>query len=165
MIKLSRAGWNNVIIFAVLGFILLINATHDNVFSSPEDAEQQTLQETPILGSGAVVLTLTINQQIKIERIGKTWRAIPANISGQALEQMMMTWQQVIGSPIDAPIDIDEQLALIVRVELAGKAQALLLSLHATANELLIFNHQTKQWSALPLQIYSQLLPMQVFGD
>lgn len=165
MIKFSRAGWNNVIIFAVLGFILLINATHDNVFSSPDDSEQKTLQETPIIGRNAVVLTLTINQQIKIERIGKTWRANPANISGQALEQMMMTWHQVIGSQIEAPSNIDEQLALIVSVELAGKAQALVLSLHATANELLIFNHQSKQWSALPLQIYAQLLPIQVFGD
>jgi hypothetical protein len=165
MIKLSRAGWNNVIIFAVLGFILLINATHDNVFYSPDGSEQKTSHETPILGNDAVVLTLTINQQIKIERIGKTWRAIPANISGQALEQMMMSWQKTISSKIDAPIDIDEQLALIVNVELAGKAQALLLSLHATANELLIFNHQTEQWSAVPLQIYSQLLPMQIFGE
>ncbi len=78
---------------------------------------------------------------------------------------MMMTWQQAIVSSIDAPTGIDEKLALIVSVELAGKTEALLLSLHATANELLIFNHQTKQWSALPLQIYSQLLPMQVFGD
>lgn len=165
MIKLSRAGWNNVIIFAVLGFILLINATHDNVFSSPDDTEQPMSQETPIIGRDAVVLTLTISQQIKIERIGKTWRANPANISGQALEQMMMTWHQAIGSNIDAPADIDEQLALIISIELAGKAQALVLSLHATANELLVFNHQTKQWSALPLQIYSQLLPIQVFGN
>ena len=165
MIKFSRAGWNNVIIFAVLGFILLINATHDNVFSSTENTEQQTRQETPILGDNAVVLTLTVNQQIKIERIGKSWRANPANIAGQALEQMMMTWQQSIATPVDAPVGIDEQLALMVSVELAGQPQALLLSLHATEHELLIFNHQSKLWSALPLQIYAQLLPIQIFGN
>ena len=78
---------------------------------------------------------------------------------------MMMTWHQTIGRKIEAPMDIDQQLALIVSIELAGKAQPLLLSLHATASELLIFNHLSKQWSALPLQIYSQLLPIQVFGD
>ncbi|MDT0604167.1 hypothetical protein [Thalassotalea castellviae] len=165
MIKFSRAGWNNVIIFAVLGFILLINATHDNVFTSAENTEQQVRQETPILGDNAVVLTLTINQQIKIERIGKTWRAIPDNISGQALEQMMMAWQQSIATPVDEPIGIDEQLALLVSVELAGHPQALLLSLHTTEHELLIFNHQTQLWSVLPLQIYAQLLPTQIFGN
>jgi hypothetical protein len=163
MIKFSRAGWNNVIIFAVLGFILLINATHDNVFSSKPSSEE-ILHENTILGPNAVVLTMTINQQIKIERIGKTWRAIPANISGQALEQMMMAWQQTIGSEIEAPADIDEQLALIVSVELAGQELPFVLSIHATTDQLLIFRHQSKQWLSLPMQLYNQLLPIQVFG-
>ena len=37
MAKLSRAGWNNVIIFAVMGFILIINATNKNVFDRDSD--------------------------------------------------------------------------------------------------------------------------------
>ncbi len=65
MIKLSRAGWNNVIIFAVLGFILLINATNKDVFKSPSD---QTT-DVSLLGEQAVILTLTINKQFMIERI------------------------------------------------------------------------------------------------
>ncbi|MEW6989802.1 hypothetical protein AADZ91_03845 [Colwelliaceae bacterium 6441] len=164
MIKFSRAGWNNVIIFAVLGFILLINATHDNVFTSAS-SDIDTQQGTPILGTNAVILTLTINQQIKIERIGKTWRAVPSNIQGQALEQMMLTWQQTVGSQIDAPADIDHQLALIVSVELAGQVQPLVLSLHVMSDELLVFNHLHEQWVSLPMPIYAQLLPAQVFGD
>jgi hypothetical protein len=128
MIKLSRAGWNNVIIFVVMGFILLINVTQDNLFSSSTN----TQQEQSVLGEHAVILTLTVNQQVKIERIGKTWRAVPANISGQALEQMMMAWHQSLGVLIDAPKDIDHQLALIVSVELAGQPQTLMLIIHAT---------------------------------
>lgn len=161
MIKFSRAGWNNVIIFAVMGFILLINATHDNVFSVKSD-KQQTVA---LLGNNAVILTLTINQQIKIERIGKTWRASPATIDGQALEQMMMAWQQSTGEIIDEPVDIDKQLALIVSADVAGQTQATILSIHATDEKLLVFNHKSKQWLALPLPIYSQLLPTQIFGN
>ena len=161
MIKFSRAGWNNVIIFAVLGFILLINATQDNIFSSPTNDQK----EQSLLGDYAVILTLTVNQQIKIERIGKTWRAIPAYISGQALEQMMMSWQQSTGLLIDAPAEFDHQLSLIVSVELAGKPQALVLSIHVTTEQLLIYNHQDEQWLALPMPVYSQLIPSQIFGE
>jgi len=161
MIKFSRAGWNNVIIFAVMGFILLINATHENVFSSPTQAQK----EQSVLGENTVILTLTINQQVKIERIGNTWRAIPANIAGQALEQMMMAWQQSAGMLIDAPAEFDHQLALMVSVELAGQPQALVLSIHATTEQLLIYNHQSEQWLALPMPVYSQLIPSQIFGE
>ena len=161
MIKFSRAGWNNVIIFAVMGFILLINATHDNVFSSTTNNND----ELAILGEHAVILTLTVNQQVKIERVGKTWRAMPATIKGQALEQMMIAWQQSTGISVEAPADIDHQLGLVVNTELAGQAQAIVLTLHVSETELLIFNHKNKQWLALPLFIYAQLIPSQLFGE
>ena len=160
MIKFSRAGWNNIIIFAVLGFILLINATHDNVFYSPSTNESEQL----LFGEHGVILTLTINQQIKIERIGKTWRATPTKITGQALEQMMLTWQQSIAITVNAPKNIDKQLALIVSVELAGQAMPAVLSLYAE-DALLIFNHQSEQWFELPLPIYNQLLPAELFSE
>jgi len=159
MIKLSRAGWNNIIIFGVMGFILLINATHDNVFSS----KQSTDEEQYILGENAVILTLSINQQITIERIGKTWRTTPATISGQALDQMMLAWHQSSGTKYTPQQDIDPQLGLIVSAELAGQAQAMVLSLHIIDQQLLVYNHQNKRWLSLPLPIYNQLLPDQLF--
>jgi len=161
MIKFSRAGWNNIIIFGVMGFILLINATHDNVFSSKQNSES----EQHIFNSNSVILTLSINQQVKVERIGKTWRMTPGVLNGQALEQMMLAWHQSIGSKVDAPEDIDPQLGLIVSAELAGQAQAIVLSLYVHAQQLLIYNHQTKLWLSLPLPIYEQLLPEQLFAS
>jgi len=161
MIKLSKTGWNNVIIFSVLAFIMLINATNKNVFST----NKSTTTETTILAKNTVILTLTINKQITIERIGKTWRATPANIQGQALEQMMLAWQQSTGLAINAPDNIDHQLALIVSIDVAGQSEATVLSLHATDIELLIFNHQTEQWLSLPMQLYQQLLPSAVFAN
>jgi len=161
MVKLSKTGWNNVIIFSVLGFILLINATNKNVFSSDKAAAT----EASILPEHAVILTLSINNQITIERIGKTWRSTPSVIHGQALEQMMFSWQQSKGLPIAAPSEIDRQLALVVSLALAGQQEATVLSLHATDIELLIFNHQTEQWLSLPMQIYQQLLPSAIFSS
>jgi len=161
MIKLSRAGWNNVIIFAVLGFILLINATQDNVFSVRSSGSDQV----SLLGEHAAILTLTVNQQIKIERIGKTWRAQPSNIQGQALEQMMSAWQQSIATHTDAPQGLDNQLALIVSIEIAGQPSATVLHIHIIDDTLVIFNQHSQRWLVLPIQLYSQLLPDQLFSS
>lgn len=159
MIKLSRAGWNNVIIFGVLAFILLINATHDDVFSVKSNNS-----ELSIFGNSAAILTLTINQQIKIERIGTTWRATPVVMSGQALEQMMLAWHNSKGEKTREPEDIDKQLALLVSAELAGKSATTSLNIYVTDEKFLIYNQQTKQWLVLPMQIYNQLLPVQLFN-
>ncbi len=161
MIKLSRAGWNNIIIFGVMGFILLINATHDNVFTSNTAKSQQDY----LFGEHGVIVALTINQQVKIERIGNSWRATPTVINGQPLEQMMLSWQQLEGDAIDAPDNIDPQLGLIVSVELAGQANAVVLSVHVEQQKLLLYHQQQQQWYAFALPIYQQLLPEQVFNS
>ncbi len=160
MIKLSRAGWNNIIIFGVMGFILLINATHENVFTAnePDNASQA------IFGDNAVMLTLTINQQIKIERIGNTWRAIPNHLSGQALAQMMRSWQQLSAAEIPEQAHIDQQLGLTITIELAGQARPVVISLFVDDQQLLIYHQQKSQWYQLPLPLYQQLIPEQVFS-
>ncbi|XQW85271.1 hypothetical protein ACOYR1_00655 [Thalassotalea piscium] len=160
MIKLSRSGWNNVIIFAVMGFILLINVTNKNVFSRKEIASEQA-----VLGADAVLLTLTINHEISIERVGRNWRATPERLSGQALNQMMRSWQLLEGQVIQAPEGIDLKMALVIQVEIASSPQVIKLNLLATDTELLMYNEQTDLWFSLPLALYPQLLPDAVFTD
>jgi hypothetical protein len=159
--KLSRTAWNNVIIFSVMAFILLINMTNKQLFS-PNDKPDNTQQA--LLGEHAVIFTLNVHQQIIIERIGRTWRANPTKISGQALEQMMLAWQEVRGTPLNTPPDIDQQMGLVVTIEVAGKNQPQVLSLYATANEFLIFNQYTEQWLILPLPIFQQLIPAEILA-
>ncbi|MGB1199287.1 MAG: hypothetical protein ACPG46_09570 [Thalassotalea sp.] len=161
MIKLSRSGWNNVIIFAVMGFILIINATHENVFSSKETQPTEQF----VLGDNAVLLTLKINQVIAIERVGRNWRATPERITGQALTQMMRSWQQLEGQIINPPDGIDLKLALAVTIETAASTPAIKLSLLATDAELLLFNQQSNRWFSLPIALYSQLLPDAIFNE
>jgi len=159
--KLSRTGWNNVIIFVVMIFILVINVTNKKLFLDDVDAAA----EQRLLGKGSVILTLALNNNIIIERIGKTWRATPAKISGQALEQMMMSWQQVVGNVLATSPVVDKKMALMVKVNLAGQEQETVLSLYSVTDELLVFNHQTQLWFSLPEQIFQQLLPSQVFNN
>lgn len=161
MIKLSRSGWNNVIIFTVMGFILLINVTNKNVFTSKENQASEQF----VLGADAVLLTLSINHELSIERLGRSWRATPERISGQALSQMMRSWQLLEGQVVNAPKGVDLKLALVIIVEVADIPQAINLSLIATDYELLIYNQVTQLWFSLPIELYSQLLPDAVFTD
>jgi hypothetical protein len=159
--KLSRTGWNNVIIFSVMIFILVINVTNKKLY--PSDNKQSN--EQTLFAKHAVILSLAINQQVTIERIGRTWRATPAKISGQALDQMMLSWHETQGIVVTEPPALDHQMALVVSVELAGEAQSQLLNLFITNNELLVFNQQQKKWLSFPLAIFSQLIPNEILAS
>ena len=160
--KLSRSGWNNVIIFSVMIFILVINITN-NKLSFPDD--RQDAKQHILFAEHAVIMSLSVHQQVTIERIGRTWRATPAKISGQALEQMMLTWHETMGEPVIDPPELDQQMALTVSVELAGQSQTQMLSLYVTSSEFLIFNQQQERWLTLPLAIFSQLNPNEILAS
>lgn len=162
MVKLSKTGWNNVIIFAVMGFILLINMTNTKIFSPDENSNNE--QEIVLVGTQKVILTLNINNVVAIERIGRTWRAAPASISGQALAQMMMSWQQSSGEAMAQAPEVDRQFSLEVKLDIAGEAKPLQLSFYATEQQLLIFNQTSQQWLVMPLAMYGQLFPQEIFN-
>jgi hypothetical protein len=161
MVKLSKTGWNNVIIFAVMGFILLINATNKKIFSSDKITNNE--QEVALVGTQNVILTLHINNVVAIERIGRTWRATPASISGQALAQMMMSWQQSTGEAMAQAPEVDRQFSLEVKLDIAGASQPLQLNFYATEQQLIVFNQTSQQWLVMPLAMYGQLFPQEIF--
>jgi hypothetical protein len=166
MIKLSKSGWNNVIIFAVMGFILLINVVNKKVYT-PEDEnlEGSASQALAVIDQNQVILALTVENVVLVERIGRTWRARPASISGQALEQMMMSWQQSSGDVMAQAPEIDRQFSLDVQLDIAGVAEPLQLNVYATEQQLLVFNQSSQQWLALPIEIYGQLFPQEIFAN
>jgi len=159
MVKLSKTGWNNVIIFVVMGFILLINVTNKKIYSSDESSNQ----DIALVGTQNIILTLNINNIVAIERIGRTWRATPTSISGQALAQMMMSWQESSGQGMAQAPEVDRQFSLDVLLDIAGKTQPLQLSFYATEQQLLIFNQTSQQWLVMPIAMYGQLFPQEIF--
>lgn len=158
MIKLSRTGWNNVIIFAVMGFILLINMTQNNSLKDTGLAQE----EIKLIEEHAVILSLTVNQQTNIERIGQTWRAIPTVIKGQQLEAMMSSWHDVAGQLITKPDNIDKSKSVVVSLVLAGSDKDDYYMLMPNKKELIIFKQSTEQWLMLAAPVFSQLVPNEV---
>jgi len=159
--KLSRTGWNNVIIFAIIGFILLINATNNKLFNKKEPT---VVEQTTIFAQHDTILTLYFYPNVTIERMGKTWRATPDILNEQALEQMMRSWKNTEGSSVQKPPRLDEKMALIVKVSLAAQNQPQTMQLYVTDTELLIFNKTTQLWLSFPLAIFSQLVPNEIFS-
>lgn len=160
--KLSRAGWNNVIIFVVMGFILLINFTNNKIF--PDSEKTAKIEQATLFGKHTTILTLTFYPNITIERMGNTWRVTPAILPEQALEQMMRSWANSEGDTLKVAPKLDEKMAFIVKVEIAGQEYPHTLKLFATDTELLIHNKTTDLWKSFPLAIFSQLVPNEVFS-
>lgn len=160
--KLSRTGWNNVIIFVVMAFILVINITNNKIFSEGENSSNT--EQATLFGAHATILTLTIFPSVTIERIGKTWRSTPATLNEQGLDQMMRSWKNSEGDTVKTPPLLDEKMALVIKVELAGQNEPQTLNLYATDTELLIFNRTTQVWKSFPLAIFSQLVPNEIFS-
>ncbi len=158
--RLSRTAWNNVIIFSVMSIIIMINYTNDKLFHRDESGA--FTQEMALIADNAVILTLAINEQIMVERIGQTWRIKPAVLARQPLEQMMYAWQQSTATTIAIDGELNEKNAINARVIIAGEEKPYLLSLYPTVDQLIVYNHNKKRWLALPLAIYYQLLPQEV---
>ncbi|MFD2167365.1 hypothetical protein ACFSJY_14015 [Thalassotalea euphylliae] len=154
--RLSRAGWNNVIIFSVMGFILMINLTQNN----EQDTSNENLKSVQsVIGDNKVILTMTVDQQVIIERVGQSWRAQPELIKPQRLEQMMRSWHDIQGQAVDIEIDRQQHQGVLVSMVLAGDPRINMYSLYALAESLVILNHQTGQYIQLPRPMLQQLIP------
>jgi hypothetical protein len=163
--KLSRTGWNNVIIFSVMTIILLINATNNKLFPSEE---RDNKAEQLLLPQHSLIVTLAIdfseNQQVFFERVGRSWQLTAKGIivdkTDQQIEQMMFAWQQSSGLVQAADIVIDKEKGVAVQIALAGDAKAQTFTLYPLADQLLIYQHQDKIWLSLPSTLAQQLLPV-----
>jgi hypothetical protein len=160
--KLSRTGWNNVIIFSVMVIIIFLNVTNNRLFHRNEAGGYS--QDIFLFKEHGVILTLTINNVINIARQGKSWSITPKNISinSQALEQMMQSWQQATATIETLTYDLTKQTSIIINATLAGDNSVYQLDLYPTQDQLLIYNPQTKQWLTLSPAMYYQLLPREI---
>jgi hypothetical protein len=161
--KLSRTGWNNVIIFSVMIIILLINATNDRLFP-----EEDSVNDKSILPEHSVILTLTVNysenRQLTFERVGRVWKMINKGIlvdlSNQQIDQLMLAWQQASGLVQADDILVEGFTGVEVVINTATSQHELVYKLYPLRDQLLVFNVQTKLWLALPKAIANQLIPI-----
>ena len=161
--KLSRTGWNNVIIFSVMIIILVINASNDKLFPDEESKKADRL----ILPEHSVILSLTIKystrQQATFERIGRGWQLTAKGIlldkTDHQIEQMMFSWQQSTGLVQASDIVIDSEQGVSVKIALAGYDKEQKFTLYPLSDQLLIHVQGDNLWLALPATLAQQLIP------
>lgn len=162
--KLTKTGWNNVIIFSVMAIIILINATNDKLF--PKDNSNNA--EQLILPPNSVILTLALNyhenKQVLLERAGRSWEltsnGLSVDTSDNQIEQMIFSWQQSGGLIQASDIVIDDDIGIDVSIALAGEAEVRTFILYPLSDQLLIYKQLNDSWLALPASFSQQLLPI-----
>ena len=147
MVKLSRKGWNNVIIVAVLAVIVLLHRL--------EQAQQENSAQRHhgLLPDSAVVLSWQ-SPSWRVERIGQGWRSVPdLGLDSSALAGRIAQWQgwQLPSSdPLrGAPVE--------VAVWLAGQGEPMTLALYQDNGRYAVRLAQDR-WLALSADQYRDLL-------
>ncbi len=163
--KLSRTGWNNVIIFSVMIIILLINATNDRLFPQGESgSDKQLLPEHSVILT--LVINFTDNRQLTFERVGRAWKmtsqGILVDLSNQQIDQLMLTWQQSSGLVQAGEIVVEGLKGIKVLINTATSKHELAYMVYPLIDQLLVFNLQNKLWLALPKAVAHQLIPNQL---
>lgn len=129
MIRLSRRGWNNVLIFATLFMILLFSTSNRMLLQNAEPSQSQLL-----LPESSEIMAIDYGTH-KIERIGRGWRATPSlNLDESQLNKITVHWQQTTGQPIDGRL----KQPYIVTIWLAGQEQGAVYKILPQGEDLLV---------------------------
>ncbi|MBC3765895.1 hypothetical protein [Neptunicella marina] len=128
MIRLSKRGWNNVLIIVSLLLIILFS-NMGKLFNSANSTGPQ-----PLLPEGSEILRIDYGTH-QIERIGRGWRITPATGTSESqLSQITQHWLSTNAAPIAGKLNNP----WIVTLWLAGEAQGRVFKLLPQGNDVLI---------------------------
>ncbi len=146
MVQLSRRGWNNVLIFFCLGFILVFSK-----FGKQESTIDQA--HTTLLPASTYILSLK-TKQWRIERLGNTWRSVPdLGLSMHQMDKYMLRWQGLKLMPGESLSGLPQT----IHVWLAGYDEPLVVRLYQDNDRYALENWQGR-WFTLTAAEYRGLL-------
>jgi len=165
--RLSRKGWNNVIIFSMLIMIFFLNGLHKKIGSDETQAQLQ-----PLLPVQSFVLTLEFSDQ-KIERIGTSWRTtalikeVPLSWQGseQQLSELVYLWQNTALMTTATPdaFDINKPVSAAT-FELAGEPLPWVYLLYEANGQYYLLEKTSQRLMLLDLSTAKQLFPSFTFS-
>ncbi len=134
--RLSKRGWNNVIIFAMLVMIILFNLS--DIFKS----EQASLEAVPLLPEHALVMSIEYADW-KVERIGQSWRRSPGTTDTNDLSALAASWQSAMVQALPAEPTLTDASPMVAVVWLAGEAQGRVYEFYRQGESTLLRHDQT----------------------
>lgn len=159
MIRLSKKGWNNVLIFSMLLMIMVFNGMHKKLGGGASEDESVLL-----LPEDSLLLTLKFNR-VAIERIGQGWRANPSlDLDNQALSALMALW---MGHKAQLQQDDNEAKVItqgimpehFVIATLAGKEDGAVYAFYPQLETVWIHDQQQSRWLKMSLESLHALIP------
>lgn len=158
-IRLSKRGWNNVLIFASMFMIVLFNYTH-KMFSEGDRAGGQVLS---LLPASTLVQTMDFNG-IQFERLGTGWRTL-TDIDGvtvEAPQSYLDNWLQQPFVTLDSPpVVLQSAQSSVVVVWVAGQNSGWVYEflIDHPQQSVYVKAHQTETWYQVPYHLLEQLIP------
>ncbi|GAB2991307.1 hypothetical protein [Psychrosphaera aestuarii] len=160
-IRLSKKGWNNVLIFSCMFMILLFNYT-SNMFAS--NSVKTSIQ--PLVESSQLIQAIDFSG-IEIQRLGATWRVLSkiptANITQP--KEFIETWSKQPLEQIErSPMVLDSAISIPVVVWLSGKSEGQIYEFVIDHQEQSVYIHdKTKDvWFALKYSQLYQFIPREI---
>ncbi|WP_198438663.1 hypothetical protein [Moritella sp. F3] len=138
--QLSRRGWNNVLIFAVLAMMLIFQYSGKKM--NGDDSESQYQSALP---SRAVVLSMQFDN-IQIQRVGSQLATKPElGLSQPQLQQIIKAWESATFKPVAKDVVIANlAYGINISFELANLAEPVILILYQIDSGYLLQNWQSQ---------------------
>lgn len=157
-IKMSRMGWNNVLIFASMFMILLFNYSHKMMTEGQVSGGTETL-----VPAHTIIQHIDFNG-VKIERLGATWRTVATVDHSDKINASLIieTWtQQPFDLLAEPPLVLDTAKTLLVVVWVAGEPNGwvyefIIDDVNQTAY---IKDHQMQRWFMVNQDPIEHLIP------
>ncbi len=157
MIRMSRRGWNNVLIFVSIFMILLFSGVHQKLLNNSALSDE----DVPLLPSHHVILTLDLPNH-SIERSGKEWQLRPQQEIDQAqLGLAIKTWMnartRVMPAQEASMLNTTKRPDWVAIAWFAGQAKGYVLAFFHTDKHLLIYDQQRELWLQADRKLAAQL--------
>ena len=141
--RLSKRAWNNVLIFACLGMIIIFNLMSGKLIDNAEGSVATILPEQ------SMILTLEY-PNVSIERLGTSWRVNPSEIIQPAdVERIMNTWLTISG---EISLATSDEEGYRVTLWLAGQEHPMKLWIQPDSQLITDILNQ-KTWMISPSQL------------
>lgn len=139
--RLSKRGWNNVLIFGILLVIFIVN------FQQELTSNSSTHHET-VIANDLTILEVETPDFI-ITRVGRNWQSTPQiGLSNQQLTQIIYQWQH---NPLQLTDSIKTSIAtLSFKFFVAEQQQPIEITLHQQNNDDYIVEVNKERLLILP---------------
>jgi hypothetical protein len=140
--RLSKKGWNNVLIFGVLLIIFIFNF-------SPKLRLSSSNQQSVVISPGLTIVEIQTPDYV-LTRIGRNWQRTPnLGLSSEKLQEIVNNWQSV---PLDTLMEQELPFSnFIFTFFVAEQEQPIVVQLHQQQDDHYILQVNDQQFFSLPV--------------